>query len=135
MTTSKPVYRSVASGIGIERREAAHVERRQHSDVWTHTLRIMSCVTYFLVVVSAIFFFLASPIAGSTTSFEIESIDELRMGANYFFYMMLLGVAISLTGLIINGRRSRRRYDDDQSPVMILGMISFVGILVYLFFV
>jgi len=135
VTTSKPVYRSVASGIGVERRQAAYAERRHHADLWTSALHGMSCLTYFLVAISAIFFFLASPIGVSTTSFEIESLDQLSKGPAFFFYMMLTGVVISLVGLGINEKRSRRRYDDDHSAVMILGMISFVGILVYLFFV
>ena len=52
--------------------------------------------------------------------------------ARYIFYLMLLGLGTSLTGLVINSRRLRRRGDEWRVSLILVAIISLLGLIRYL---
>ncbi len=52
--------------------------------------------------------------------------------ARYIFYLMLLGLGTSLTGLAINSRRLRRRGDEWRVSLILVAVISLLGLIKYL---
>jgi hypothetical protein len=50
----------------------------------------------------------------------------------YFFYLMILGLYISVIGFAINTRRHRRRTDEYLMSLILLGFVSIVGMVTYL---
>jgi len=51
----------------------------------------------------------------------------------YLFYIMVVWLCISITGLVISTKRSRRKYDEYPVSLAFLGIISAFGIIVYFF--
>lgn len=52
--------------------------------------------------------------------------------ARYIFYLMLLGLGTSLTGLAINSRRLRRKGDEWRVSLILVAAISLLGLIRYL---
>lgn len=52
---------------------------------------------------------------------------------SYVFALMVLGLFASITGLLINNMRHRRRSDSYRIHLIILLIMSSIGILVYIF--
>lgn len=50
---------------------------------------------------------------------------------NYIFFLMVLGLCISITGLLINAGRRRRKDDGFRKYLVFLGMISLFGVVYY----
>ena len=53
--------------------------------------------------------------------------------ARYIFYLMILGLALSGLGLGINAKRHRRKKDKYRISLILLGLFSILGIILYLF--
>lgn len=51
----------------------------------------------------------------------------------YIFFLMLTGTVISITGLVLNKLRHRRKNDSYSASLIIISLISISGILLYLF--
>ncbi len=49
----------------------------------------------------------------------------------YIFYLMIMGLVLSLAGLWLNSRRRRRRDDHYRIYLLSLGLISLAGIVMY----
>lgn len=54
--------------------------------------------------------------------------------AQYFFYIMVFLLLLSLFTLLINSRRLKRKYDKLNISVVIIGLISLIGIILYLIY-
>lgn len=52
----------------------------------------------------------------------------------YLFYLMIIGVSISIIGFIINTKRHHREEDRYRITFILLGVISIFGIVKFLFF-
>lgn len=52
--------------------------------------------------------------------------------ARYIYYLMLLGLGTSLTGLAINSRRLRRKGDEWRVSLVLVAAISLLGLIRYL---
>lgn len=52
--------------------------------------------------------------------------------ARYIFYLMLFGLGTSLTGLVINSRRLRRKGDEWRVSLILVAAISLLGLIRYL---
>ncbi len=53
--------------------------------------------------------------------------------AKVIFYLMIVGLLLSITGLSLRRIRSRRRTDSQFYSILLMGVISILGILYYLF--
>jgi hypothetical protein len=51
--------------------------------------------------------------------------------ARYIFYLMVLGLVLSLTGLVLNLVRYRRRDDEIRLSLALIAIISLAGIIKY----
>ncbi len=51
----------------------------------------------------------------------------------YLFYLMILGLCLSIVGLYINNMRMKRRTDEYKLSIIFLGLISIGTIIYYLF--
>ncbi|OHB71663.1 MAG: hypothetical protein A2W17_03630 [Planctomycetes bacterium RBG_16_41_13] len=56
-----------------------------------------------------------------------------RKLSSYLFHIMIVWLCVSVTGLVINSRRCRRKDDEFHISLVFLGIISVFGIIVYLF--
>ncbi|MDY6953420.1 MAG: hypothetical protein SWE60_18065 [Thermodesulfobacteriota bacterium] len=50
----------------------------------------------------------------------------------YFFYLMIVGLCISIVGFAINTKRHRRKTDEYLISLMLLGSVSIIGMVTYL---
>jgi uncharacterized membrane protein YhaH (DUF805 family) len=93
-------------------------------------------VTGWLILLAALLV-LAEARPPVETFFERWYDIRLRSGwdlnlARYIFYLMLLGLATSLTGLAINSRRLRRKGDEWRVSLLLVAVISLLGLIRYL---
>jgi uncharacterized membrane protein YhaH (DUF805 family) len=54
--------------------------------------------------------------------------------ARYIFYLMLLGLGTSLSGLALNSRRLRRKNDEWRVSLILVAVICLLGLIRYLTF-
>lgn len=50
---------------------------------------------------------------------------------NYIFFLMVFGLCLSITGLLINVARHRRKDDGYRKYLVFLGLISLFGVVYY----
>lgn len=62
---------------------------------------------------------------------QLRSTWDLEL-ARYIFYLMLLGLGTSLTGLALNSRRLRRTDDEWRVSLVLVAAISLLGLIRYL---
>lgn len=62
---------------------------------------------------------------------QLRSSWDLEL-ARYIYYLMLLGLGTSLTGLALNSRRLRRRGDEWRISLILVAAISLLGLIRYL---
>jgi len=55
--------------------------------------------------------------------------------ARVLFYLMVIGLMISLTGTYLRKARTRRRTDSQFYSILLIGIVSAVGIVYYLFMI
>jgi uncharacterized membrane protein YhaH (DUF805 family) len=109
--------------------------RRRRSDPLLLALRWLS-VAGWLILLGALFV-LAEAKPPVETFFErwykvpLRSAWNLEL-ARYIYYLMLLGLGTSLTGLAINSRRLRRRGDEWRLSLILVALISLFGLIKYL---
>lgn len=60
----------------------------------------------------------------------IRSTWDLEL-ARYILFLMIFGLWISGVSLTINVKRNRRKEDEFRVSLILLGLISFLGIVVY----
>lgn len=97
--------------------------KRKGDDVWGKTLRWLGVASWVLM-----FTFLAftEKIAGNEGT-AVSSIST------YIFLLMILGLLISVAGFMIIQKRNRRHSDEFTYSVLVLGLVSFCGIIYYIF--
>ncbi len=114
-------------------------ERRRGADAWLSMMRVLGVSGWLLMFSALALFERARP--------EESFIDpELfrRLGipvvlrqywdlelVRYIFYLMIMGLVLSLAGLWLNSRRRRRRDDHYRIYLLSLGLISLAGIVMY----
>ena len=124
---------------GVANRRA---DRRKGPDFILKLLSIFGLVGWSLMLIALILMDKARP---ETEAYRLSRDLYEQVGVEYsirrvwdaglvdtIFYMMIAGLAISVTGLIINARRRRRRTDSYRINLMLMGLISITGIIVYL---
>lgn len=109
--------------------------RQRRKDPLILVLRWLS-VTGWLILLTALFV-LGEARPPVETFFERWYNIQLRASwnlelARYIFYLMLLGLGTSLTGLAINSRRLRRKGDEWRVSLILVAAISLLGLIRYL---
>lgn len=111
-------------------------DRRRGPDFWFKSLRWFAVGSWLIMFLALIFFAIAKP--EETTFFDRqfnvkrESASNLTL-ISVIFYFMITGFCLSITGFFINLKRLRRKNDEFRISLILVGLISFGGILLYLF--
>lgn len=110
-------------------------ERRHGRDLLFSLIRWLSVLGWSLMMASLFLLAYAKP--GVETFFDRWYNVTLRRAwdtdlARAIFYCMLLGLVLSLIGLAINVLRHRRRNDEYRISLILLGLLSLSGLIMYL---
>ena len=109
--------------------------RQRRSDPLLVVLRWLSVAGWLILLAALLLLAEAKPPV--ETFFErwydlrLRSTWNLEL-ARYIFYLMLLGLGTSLTGLVLNSRRLRRRGDEWRISLILVAVISRLGLIRYL---
>ncbi|OEU60731.1 MAG: hypothetical protein BA870_09545 [Desulfuromonadales bacterium C00003094] len=108
--------------------------RRKGPDLWSRSLRYLALFGW-LLLVSA--FFVLDYAKPKVETF-FERVYDIRLHqqwdmdlAKYILWLMVLGLLLSVVGLVINAKRNRRRTDQWRLSLIFLGIISLAGIFLY----
>lgn len=110
--------------------------RRKGPDLWTRSLRYLALAGWTLLIAAFVILDRAKP---QVETF-FERVYDIRLHqqwdmelARYLLWLMVLGLLLSIVGLVINARRNRRRTDQWRISLILLGIISIAGIFLYNF--
>lgn len=108
--------------------------RRKGPDFWTRSLRYLGLVGWTLLIAALVVLDQAKP---QVETF-FERVYDIRLQqqwdmdlARYLLWLMVLGLLLSVSGLVINSRRKRRRTDQWRLSLIFLGLISLTGMVLY----
>jgi len=111
--------------------------RRKGPDLWLRLLTVFGIVGWIAVIAEMIIADKARPpfetIATRVANMKLRSTWDMEL-AWYLFCLMCSGLFISLGGIIINSRRMNRKDDHVRINLIVLGVVSIFGIIMYLFF-
>ena len=93
-------------------------------DVWGKTLRWLGVASWVLMFTFLAF---AEKLSGAENTSAASSIST------YIFLLMILGLLVSTGGFLVIQKRIRRNSDELTYSVLVLGLVSTCGIVVYLF--
>ena len=118
-----------------EYRIERHGERRQGPDIWTRSLSWLGTIGWLMLFVALLLAAKAKPQV--ETFFDRWYNLRLRTTwdtelAQIVFYLMILGVLLSVAGLFINSRRYRRRDDEVRVSLILMAVVSLGGIFFYI---
>ncbi len=114
-------------------------DRRRGADFWLWLMRALGVGGWLLLFCALALFERARPEESfiDATLFErlgvpvvlrqYWDLDLMR----YIAYLMVMGLALSVGGLLVNGQRHRRRDDHYRVYLLILGVISLGGLIIY----
>lgn len=112
-------------------------DRRKGRDLWVGAISFIGVVGWLAMLVAMIIAEKARPEPETvTTRFHniiVRTSWDMELAA-YLFYLMIAGLCISITGLLINARRLKRKNDQLRVNLILLLLISVTGITTYLFF-
>ncbi len=116
------------------------IERRKRSkiDFWIKTLRWVGLSGWFIIFITLFMVGAAKPrdenfFDGYLKAQVVFSTWD-QQTLEYCFYMMVAGFCLGSAGLYINIIRHRRKTDEYRISLILLALISFLGIIKYLFF-
>ena len=111
--------------------------RRKGPDLWLRLLTVFGIIGWIVVIAEMIIADKARPpfetIATRVANMKLRSAWDMEL-AWYLFCLMCSGLLISLGGIIINSRRMNRKDDHVRINLVVLGVVSILGIIMYLFF-
>ncbi len=108
--------------------------RRKGPDLWSRSLRYLALLGWLLLV--SAFFILDYAKPKIETFFErvydihLHQQWDMNLARN-ILWLMVLGLLLSVVGLVINAKRNRRRTDQWRLSLIFLGVISLAGIFLY----
>ena len=104
-------------------------KRRGNDDLWGKILRWLGVVSWILM-----FTFLAVTEKMSTGADQLEAAASTTSYlATIIFVLMILGLGVSISGFMLMQKRNRRSSDEFTYSVLVLGLVSFCGIIYYIF--
>lgn len=116
-------------------------ERRKGPDLWLRVLRWTGIGGWLILFAAFVIMDKAKPERGTFIDMmyfrQLGIPVELRQEwdqqlVTYIFYLMTLGLCISVAGLLINTRRLRRRDDGYRASLVIVGTISLIAVIYHL---
>jgi len=111
-------------------------ERRKGPDLWVKLLGWLAIVGWFLMLTVLFIIDRAKPehenMFTKSANIEVRTTWNQEL-INYLFYLMIFGFCMSIIGFVINSRRHHRAKDRFRYTLIILGIISFFGIIMHLF--
>ncbi|GAB4370567.1 MAG: hypothetical protein Kow0042_12870 [Calditrichia bacterium] len=113
-------------------------DRRKGPDLWTKSLRWLAVFGWLILFAALIIVGITKP---ETVTFFDQKFQFYKAGTEnplltrIIFYLMILGLLLSLMGVFINLKRLRRRDDEYRLSLILLGLISLSGIIIYLFII
>jgi hypothetical protein len=117
-------------------------ERRKGPDKWVYAIRSFGIVGWCLMVGVLVIIDKARPQSDAFIDREFFNRMDIPIVlrttwdqdlARYIFYLMILGCFLSVTGLIINIQRSRRKDDGYKAYLFMLALLSVAGIVLYVY--
>ena len=113
-------------------------DRRSRPDIWLRLIGFFGVIGWLVMLVAMIIANKARPeIETVTTRFHnimVRTIWDTGL-TTYLFYLMVVGLCISVTGLLINLKRLKRKDDQLRISLILVLLISIAGIVTYFFFV
>jgi len=110
-------------------------ERRGGPDIFVKILGWLGVFGWFLMFVALFIIDRAKPeaefILNKTARATLRNTWDQGL-VTYLFYVMILGLFISIIGIVINTRRFHREDDRFRLTMILLGIISIFGIAKYL---
>lgn len=110
-------------------------ERRRGPDIFVKILGWLGVFGWFLMFVALFIIDRAKPeaefILSKTARASLRNAWDQGL-VTYLFYVMILGLFISIIGIVINTRRFHREDDRFRLTMILLGIISIFGIAKYL---
>lgn len=112
-------------------------DRREGPDVLIKVLDWLSITGWILMLISLIMYEFAKPGYDNVYS-RFKSAPPLttiwdRGLLTYIFMLLNISFVISITGIIINFRRHRRKNDEYRLSLIILSFVSFFFVVMYIF--
>lgn len=111
--------------------------KRSGPDFWVKTIESLCVVGWLLMLIALLVIGTAKPeietFFDRYYSVPLRRTWDLEL-TRYVFYIMLLGLFLSVFGLLANSRRISRKEDSYRDSLIIVGVISLIGIIKYLFF-
>ncbi len=111
-------------------------ERRKGPDLWVKVLSWLAVFGWFLMFMALFIIDRAKPeyenMFTKAANIDVRTTWNQEL-INYLFYLMIFGLCLSIIGLVINSRRHHRANDRFRFTLIILGIISFFGIIKHLF--
>ncbi len=121
----------------ISDRPIKNRDRRNRPDIWLRLIGFFGVIGWLVMLVAMIIAHKARPeLETFTTRFHnimVRTIWDTEL-TTYLFYLMLVGLCISVTGLLINSRRLKRKDDQLRTSLILLLLISIAGIVTYFSF-
>ncbi len=111
-------------------------ERRKGPDFWVKALGWLSGFSWVLMLLGLFIVERAKPQSENllAKAAKIEVNTNWDQGLiKYLFYLVIFGLCTSIIGIMINSRRYRREEDRFKLTLVVLGMLSIFGIIIYLF--
>lgn len=121
------------------KRELLH-DRRKGPDLWVKLMRISGLLGWLGMFAALVVLGKAQP---EESFIDERFLERLGFSVNlrnswdfdllqYIFYLMMMGLILSIAGLLVHRRRDRRHDDGYGLYLIILGLISVSGIISYL---
>ncbi len=112
------------------------LDRRRGPDFWVRILAWLGGISWVLMFAAMFIIDRAKPesekILSRASGAEVSTTwDQTLVG--YLFYLVIFGVCVSTVGIMINSKRYRRDEDRFRLTLIVLGMLSIIGIAIYLF--
>jgi len=112
------------------------IDRRSGPDFWVRILAWLGGISWVLMFAAMFIIDRAKPEAEKiftrASGAEVRTTwDQTLLG--YLFYLVIFGLCVSTVGIMINSKRYRREEDRFKLTLIVLGMLSILGIAIYLF--
>ncbi len=111
-------------------------DRRKGPDPWVKSLEWLGVFGWFVMFVAIFIIDRAKPeeenMFTKAAKVSVRKTWDQEL-IHYLFYLMIVGLCISIIGIAINSRRYRRTDDRFRITLIMLGIISIFGIIKHFF--
>ncbi len=109
-------------------------ERRDGPDGWSRSLKWFATIGWVLLIIALFLLAYAKP--ETETFFDRANNLSVRTSwnmqlAQLIYLLLCLGLLTSITGLLINFKRKRRRNEGIRDSLVVMALASLLGIVLY----